>query len=705
MRCYVMSQSLDKRNKVSVRFDLNEGREMDFDFDGGFSKLSSFDIDLSFNSPTSPPKKSTNPISPPTKAKKTQDLEESKFSTEDLQFDPLSKSSQNTVAAVSESETFGQAHSRRESRCSELVDETQGKTVENHQRETAIPELLELTLPASGPSMPVTTRSSANHSGNTDTMQKSKLQTVIEMPVKFSPAIAALQLNDSKEMQKEEEACEPAFNQNSPCVTLEEKGKDSISTHAPTVSLKTVEKLRGDHAEGKQSKAREDPSLGQLTSKTAQTLGNSVMMLLRNKNHISNQKEQTFCASKRPSSELSGTTNYPQSGLQRTSPIHSEDDQGESCRGTHVRTKREKGQRLLHNVVGFPTALTPVDGIRQGLEVQSPITTALRARNQLTSRTLMTSRFFANDLPTSTERAERSRQSRPSAERVEDPAPSCEEVQNQNLPMSTETPVGQVPAHGSADWLISKSNNIVELSIQQTDNLAIEEPVSSCEEVLNQNLPMSTETPMEHVPAPGSADLLISENNNIVELSIQQTEKLDAEESIPSCEKVLNQNLPMCSEAPMGHILAHGSADLLTSENKNIVEISIKTEKLDAEDPVPSCANVENQNLPMSTEQQIGHVPAHGSADLLISENKPIVELAAEQTEMLDAMLNVLRKLNNDAKDLIVRALVTNNKLMMLDNPVTEYKISFSHPMVYGFPSVLVLGRKKNCVKGKNVAS
>ncbi|CAM6086532.1 unnamed protein product [Calypogeia fissa] len=275
--------------------------------------------------------------------------------------------------------------------------------------------------------MPVTTRSSGNHSGNTDTMQKSKLQTVIEMPVKFSPAIAALPLNDSKEMQKEEEACEPAFNQNSPCVSLEEKGKDSISSHAPTISLKTMEKLRGDHAEGKQSKAKEDPNLGQLKSKPAQTLGHSVMMLLRNKNHIPNQKEQTFCASKRPSSELSGTTDYPQS------PIHSEDDQGDSCRGTHVRTKREKGQRLLHNVVGFPTTLTPVDGIRQGLEVQSPITTALRAQNQLTSRTLMTSRFFANDLPTSTERAERSRLNRPSAERVEDPAPSCEEVQNQNL--------------------------------------------------------------------------------------------------------------------------------------------------------------------------------------------------------------------------------------------------------------------------------
>ncbi|CAM6086531.1 unnamed protein product [Calypogeia fissa] len=119
MRCYVMSQPLDKRNKVLVRFDLNEGREMDFDFDGGFSKLSSFDIDLSFNSPTSLPKKSTNPISPPTKAKKTQDLEESKFSTEDLQFDPLSKSSQNTVVVVSQSETFGQAHSQRESRCPE----------------------------------------------------------------------------------------------------------------------------------------------------------------------------------------------------------------------------------------------------------------------------------------------------------------------------------------------------------------------------------------------------------------------------------------------------------------------------------------------------------------------------------------------------------------------------------------------------------
>ncbi|CAM6100256.1 unnamed protein product [Calypogeia fissa] len=778
MRCYVMGQSLDKRNKVSVRFDLNEGREMDFDFDGGFSKLSSFDIDLSFNSPTSPPKKSTNPVSPPRKAKKTQDLEESKFSTEDLQFDPLSKSSQNAVAAVSQSETFGQEHSRRESRCPELVDETQGKTVENHQRETAIPESRELTLPASGPSMPVTTRSSGDHSGNTDTVQKSELQTVIEMPVKFSPAIAALPLNDSKEMQKDEEDCEPAFNQNSACVTLEQKGKDSISTHAPTVSLKTAEKLRGDHAEGKQSKAREDLGLGQLKSKTAQSLGNSVMMLLRNKNHISNQKEQTFCASKRPSSELSETTNYPQSGLQRTSPIHSEDDQGDSCRDTHVRTKREKGQRLLHNVVGFPT-LTPVDGIRQGLEVQSPITTALRARNQLTSRTLTTSRFFANDLPTSTERevghqihsprpdlgkssklissatchtrtqtqpsklvidenavrkisgtsevsksedfqtnssrrdnikirgsgnitetlfrpqphssgrsslqarelsehavqAERSRQNRPSAERVEDPAPSCEEVQNQNLPMSTETPVGQVPAHSSADWLISKNNNIVELSIQQTENLVIEEPVSSCEELLNQNFPMSTETPMES--APGSADLLISENNNIVELSIQQTEKLDAEESIPSCEMVLHQNLPMCSEAPMGHVLAYGSADLLTNENKNIVKISIKTEKLVAEDPVPSCAKVENQNLPMSTEPQIGHVPAHGSAELLISENKPIVELAAEQTEMLDAMLNVLRKLNDDAKDLFVRALVTNNKLMMLDNPVTEYKISF----------------------------
>lgn len=193
------------------------------------------------------------------------------------------------------------------------------------------------------------------------------------------PAISSLSLNETQK-EGEEEACASAFNKSSlvvPCATLEARGRDSVAKQAPAVSTKKSQILRGDDVNGKQIMAKEDPTRGQLKLKTAPKSGNSAMMVLKHKNTIPSQKEHCLSASERPSREL-------QSALQRTSPVQSGKDQGDSC-GTHIRTNRERRQTVGHNVVGFPTAVAPVDGTRKG-QVQNSITNTVKAQNTLSSR-------------------------------------------------------------------------------------------------------------------------------------------------------------------------------------------------------------------------------------------------------------------------------------------------------------------------------
>ncbi|KAL2644134.1 hypothetical protein R1flu_011721 [Riccia fluitans] len=64
------------------------------------------------------------------------------------------------------------------------------------------------------------------------------------------------------------------------------------------------------------------------------------------------------------------------------------------------------------------------------------------------------------------------------------------------------------------------------------------------------------------------------------------------------------------------------------------------------------------------------------SADSLTNERKGIMEQANVYSDKLHVMMKNLKRLNGDAKDLVVRALICNNKLLMMQAPRKEEKIS-----------------------------
>ncbi|XP_050944328.1 uncharacterized protein At4g18490 [Cucumis melo] len=61
----------------------------------------------------------------------------------------------------------------------------------------------------------------------------------------------------------------------------------------------------------------------------------------------------------------------------------------------------------------------------------------------------------------------------------------------------------------------------------------------------------------------------------------------------------------------------------------------------------------------------------------LVLENDRNVEKAEAYSQQLEDMCNMLKKKQNEAKDILVRALVNNNNLLMLNHPNYEEKISF----------------------------
>ncbi|KAL3697343.1 hypothetical protein R1sor_011419 [Riccia sorocarpa] len=64
------------------------------------------------------------------------------------------------------------------------------------------------------------------------------------------------------------------------------------------------------------------------------------------------------------------------------------------------------------------------------------------------------------------------------------------------------------------------------------------------------------------------------------------------------------------------------------------------------------------------------------STETLTSERRNIMEQANMYSDKLEEMIRNLKRLNNHATDLVVRALICNNKLLMMQSPRTEEKIS-----------------------------
>ncbi|CAH8390005.1 unnamed protein product [Eruca vesicaria subsp. sativa] len=63
--------------------------------------------------------------------------------------------------------------------------------------------------------------------------------------------------------------------------------------------------------------------------------------------------------------------------------------------------------------------------------------------------------------------------------------------------------------------------------------------------------------------------------------------------------------------------------------------------------------------------------------EIPVTENSANIELAEAYTKELESICNTLKKKHEEAKELIVRVLVNNNKLLMLNHPLHEDKISF----------------------------
>ncbi|KAG2260971.1 hypothetical protein Bca52824_068050 [Brassica carinata] len=63
--------------------------------------------------------------------------------------------------------------------------------------------------------------------------------------------------------------------------------------------------------------------------------------------------------------------------------------------------------------------------------------------------------------------------------------------------------------------------------------------------------------------------------------------------------------------------------------------------------------------------------------EIPVTENSDNIEKAEAYTKELESVCNILKKKHEEAKELLVRAVVNNNKLLMLNHPLHEEKISF----------------------------
>ncbi|CAA7402573.1 unnamed protein product [Spirodela intermedia] len=77
----------------------------------------------------------------------------------------------------------------------------------------------------------------------------------------------------------------------------------------------------------------------------------------------------------------------------------------------------------------------------------------------------------------------------------------------------------------------------------------------------------------------------------------------------------------------------------------------------------------------------------------LLNENDGNIEKAEACTKELENICSMLRRKHEEAKELLVRAIVTNNSLLMLDHPLYEEKISFLLCSLHQFANILALQR------------
>ncbi|KAG7959087.1 hypothetical protein I3843_10G055200 [Carya illinoinensis] len=189
---------------------------------------------------------------------------------------------------------------------------------------------------------------------------------------------------------------------------------------------------------------------------------------------------------------------------------------------------------------------------------------------------------------------------------------------------------------------------------------------------------------------------------------VQSNTELKTEHAVDSNEKQMSQNLSLKRK---------------TFEGSNSDSVSLKPLKRLSESPsessnfkVPAERILEEQVCihGIQGESTAKHVvydhptsglESHRVANMmeleipLVMENDGNVEKAEAYAKELDDICNMLKKKHEEAKEILVRAIVNNNNLLMLNHPIHEEKISFQVVLTCFSPSlVYVLLENQNCV-------
>ncbi|XP_022978659.1 uncharacterized protein At4g18490 [Cucurbita maxima] len=115
---------------------------------------------------------------------------------------------------------------------------------------------------------------------------------------------------------------------------------------------------------------------------------------------------------------------------------------------------------------------------------------------------------------------------------------------------------------------------------------------------------------------------------------------------------------------PLKHLCVSPSGSRNTKEPlKKKIEEQVESMTTASHDQLGS--NIENPRVPKTMELEIS----------LVLENDRNVEKAEAYSQQLEDICNMLRKKQEEAKEILVRAIVNNNNLLLLNHPIYEEKI------------------------------
>ncbi|KAJ4912597.1 Uncharacterized protein Rs2_07218 [Raphanus sativus] len=129
-------------------------------------------------------------------------------------------------------------------------------------------------------------------------------------------------------------------------------------------------------------------------------------------------------------------------------------------------------------------------------------------------------------------------------------------------------------------------------------------------------------------------------------------------------------------------------------ENRNVEELTRTVGQVKVSSQASRLDNNTTKQLVKESPRAKPQLMNMANLEIPITEYDENIEKAESYTKELDNICNILRKKHEEAKELLVRAVVNNNKLLMLNHPLHEDKISFYQNirMVQNFAAKLSLG-------------